>query len=91
MGADPEHGKLDDLSARIRQAEGAPNDLKEETAAPQKFSRVGFDFIGAMLGCGILGWSADRYFNTQPWILIIMIFVGFAVGMVTVWKAMDKK
>jgi ATP synthase protein I len=55
-----------------------------------KASGVGFEFLGSILGSTFIGWLIDRYLGTGPWGLVIMIFVGFAVGMVMVWKAMDE-
>ncbi len=83
--------KLDALSARIRQAEGKPADgsMPEPKAMP--VSGAGFEFLGSILGGTLLGWLIDHYLGTGPWGLVIMIFAGFAAGMVRVWKAMDSQ
>ena len=34
--------------------------------------------IGCPLGGGIVGWLLDRWFGTQPWLMLVMLFLGFA-------------
>lgn len=91
MEQDPDREKLDAMAARIHKASGKPVESSQESAAPTQSSRVGFDFVGSVVGCAFLGWLIDKGLATQPWGLIIMILVGFAVGMVTVWKAMESQ
>ena len=37
----------------------------------------------APLGGGIVGWLLDRWLGTKPWLMLVMLFLGFAVG---VWN-----
>jgi len=39
--------------------------------------------VGCPLGGGIVGWLLDRWFGTKPWLMLVMLFLGFAVG---VWN-----
>ncbi len=96
MTNDPERDRLDDLAERIRQAEkrAEPTPAKSETdveadRATVKASRMGFDFAAAVLICAALGWLIDRILGTGPWGIILMLFAGFAVGMMNVWRAMS--
>jgi ATP synthase protein I len=92
MGIDPESEKLDAMAARIRQAEGKPVATENRSdVKPMSISGVGFDFLGAVLVCGFLGWLADRMIGTKPWGLLIMLLVGFAVGITNVWRALGNK
>lgn len=89
MAGDPEHEKLDDLSARIRKAEGKSTiRVADQVVAPMKFSRIGFDFVGSVLGCTLLGWLADTYMGTKPWGVMVMVLVGFCVGVMNMWRAL---
>lgn len=36
--------------------------------------------IGGPLGGGLLGWGVDSLFGTKPWLTLLMLFLGFAVG-----------
>ena len=88
MTNDPERTKIDELAARIKQAE-APSVLAEaEAEVPLKFSRIGFDFMGTVLACTLLGWLADKGLGTEPWGLIAMILAGFAAGIWNVWRSL---
>ena len=82
----PDSDKLDDLSERIAKAAAKP----VITEAPASVGRVGFDFVGSVAGAGIIGAIADHVFGTSPWCLLGMIVVGFGVGMLSVWRSMQK-
>ena len=36
--------------------------------------------IGGPLGGGLLGWGLDSLFGTKPWLTLLMLFLGFGVG-----------
>ncbi len=42
--------------------------------------------IGGPLGGGIIGYVIDRIAGTAPWGLIIMMFLGFAVGARNIYR-----
>jgi ATP synthase protein I len=42
--------------------------------------------IGAPAGGGIIGWGLDTLFGTFPTFFLIMLFVGFGVGVVNVMR-----
>jgi ATP synthase protein I len=90
---DEQSEKLDDLSARIAKA-GAPEqkaDLVGEKAGEGPSRNVGFDFVGSVVGSGVMGFFMDRAFDTFPWCLLGMVVFGFATGIWTSWRAMNKK
>ncbi len=88
---DPEHEKLDDLSARIRSAEqksGVSSD-KDGPAEPVKASQTGYELVGTVVACVIIGWLMDRYLGTKPWGILGMLLVGFVAGAMNVWRALN--
>jgi ATP synthase protein I len=94
MANDPDPQPLDDLAARIRQAERSAEAPKREADAEAeratvKASRIGFDFAATVLVCAFLGWLADRMLGTKPWGIIVMLFAGFAVGVMNVWRGLN--
>jgi len=92
MNSDPERQKLDDLAARIQQAEAKPApQASDEATKPVKISSVGFDFLGAVLVCAFVGWLVDRTFGSSPWGLIGMMLMGFAIGIMNVWRALGNQ
>ena len=90
---DPEGEKRDSLSDRIRKAEaGAKGGAEPESKSPpvSAGARIGFDFAGSVVGSGIVGAIMDHAFKTSPWCLLGMVVVGFAIGIVSAWRAMQK-
>ncbi len=96
MGADGEHQKklegqkLDDLTARIRAAQkrSEPEKPSEDDIRPLRASRLGTDFVAALLGCMGIGWLIGKFFpSLHPWALAAMVPVGFAVGALNLWRA----
>jgi ATP synthase protein I len=89
---DSQREKLDEMSVRIRQAEGKPaGDESAKEAKPIKMSNIGFDFLGAVLVCTFLGWLADKTLGIKPWGILSMMVIGFAVGIVNVWRALGNQ
>lgn len=43
--------------------------------------------IGGPLGGGLLGWGLDSLFHTKPWLTLVMLFLGFGVGIRNVLRA----
>jgi ATP synthase protein I len=49
--------------------------------------RIGLELVVAVaLGAGV-GWLIDRGLGTKPWAVVAGFFLGVAVGMVTVYRA----
>jgi ATP synthase protein I len=46
--------------------------------------------VGGPLGGAIVGWLLDRYFGTAPWLLLILMFVGFVGGFINVMRISNK-
>jgi ATP synthase protein I len=79
----PPDARLESLDKRLdkmRQAEAA----KTVKAQGDPNYRVGqlvlSHLVGAPLGGGILGWLLDRWLGTRPWLMLLLLFLGFAVG-----------
>jgi len=95
MTGDPERDRLEDMAARIRNA-GGPSaaetpEAAEERARTARASRPAIDFVAAVVACVGLGWFVDYKFDTAPWCAVGGIFVGFAIGMLNMWRAMSKQ
>ena len=84
-----------DLAARIRRAQASeevPGEA-EISAANRNMSgwnrgiRLGSEFIAAVLvGAGI-GYLLDLWLKTSPWLMLVMLLVGFAAGVLNVVRA----
>jgi ATP synthase protein I len=84
-----------DLAARIARARGtAATEPGEGYAAPAKDMaglsralRLGSEFVAAILvGAGI-GYLLDLWLGTMPWILLVMLLVGFAAGVLNITRS----
>ncbi len=86
---DPEHEKLDDLAARI-QAAKVQSGLSEEPgpAEPVKASQTGYELVGTIIICVVIGYLMDKYLHTKPWGIIGMLLIGFVAGMMNIWRAL---
>lgn len=87
------HARLEKLGAALRQHD-------EEQAAQQQapiqrrgMSRaltVGMnafsEFVGAIVAGGLIGWKADEWLGTTPWLLIVMLGLGVAAGFWNVYR-----
>jgi len=49
--------------------------------------RIGLELVVAVVvGLGI-GWAIDRVLGTKPWVMILFLFLGFAAGLLNVFRA----
>lgn len=44
------------------------------------------DFISGPIVGAILGYAIDKFFNSSPWGLLIMLLLGFAAGILNIYK-----
>ena len=70
----------------LRSAESAESQ-RNEAMRWHHLAAIGMEFIVAILLCGGIGWWMDSKFNTSPWLLITGMFLGFAVGLMIMWRA----
>jgi len=79
----PTDARLESLDERLdrvqrREAEEA---RKKQVDPNMRAAQLVIGYlIGGPLGGGLLGWGLDSLFNTKPWLTLVMLFLGFAVG-----------
>ena len=71
---------LDERLDRLQQAEAKRTAKRQPDASYQAGQLVLSQLVGCPLGGGIVGWLLDRWFGTKPWLMLVMLFLGFAVG-----------
>lgn len=74
---------LDERLDRLQQAEAKRTAKRQPDANVQAGQLVLSQLVGCPLGGGIVGWLLDRWLGTRPWLLLVFLFLGFAVG---VWN-----
>jgi ATP synthase protein I len=71
---------LDERLDRLQQAE-ARRTKGAEVDPNMRLAQVVIGYlIGGPLGGGLLGFGLDSLFGTKPWLTLVMLFLGFAVG-----------
>lgn len=79
--------KLDALKSQeakaVRSAGGGSQD---QSAYGTAFKFAAELVVGVVVGGG-LGWLLDRQFGTAPWLMIVLVILGFAAGLLNVVRA----
>ena len=85
----PPDARLESLEQRLERLQQAEAD-RTHKAAPNPSTRIWqlmfSHLIGAPAGGGIIGWGLDTLFGTFPIFFLLMLFVGFGVGVVNVMR-----
>ncbi len=86
----PQDARLSALDERLRQAERVEGERSPKPAVSSmvvrsRGMRVAQGLVGMPLGGAIIGWLLDRLFDTAPWIMLVLMFIGFAGA---IWDAM---
>lgn len=79
--------KLDAVKAKQAEAEGQSRG--RQSAYGQAFKFAAELIVGVALG-GLLGWALDRQFGTAPWLMVVLVILGFAAGLLNVIRAAKK-
>lgn len=95
MSGQDDQDKLTHLAKRIREAESRANGEPPQgqgaegaSGAEMQGGHIGMDMLATLLASMFLGWVFDKGFGTEPWGLIAMIPVGFAIMFVNIWRVL---
>lgn len=80
--------KLDAINAKKAEAE-RQLETARQTAFGQAFKYSAELIVGVGVG-GVLGWALDRQFGTAPWLMILLVILGFAAGLLNVIRSATK-
>ena len=83
------------LNSRIDNAlakKGNSNEInKNNQTLVNTFSRVATELLaGLLVGAGI-GWTLDKWLDTNPWFLILFFLLGGAAGVLNLWRVVTGK
>jgi ATP synthase protein I len=85
----PPDARLESLEQRLERLQQAEA-KRTHQAAPNPTTRIWqlmfSHLIGAPAGGGIIGWGLDTLFGTFPIFFLLMLFLGFGVGVVNVMR-----
>jgi ATP synthase protein I len=80
--------KLDALKsqkAKVERSAGGGGS-QDQSAYGAAFKFAAELVVGVVVGGG-LGWLLDRQFGTAPWLMIVLVILGFAAGLLNVVRA----
>lgn len=89
-GEDPKLASLEERLRAARRAEEARTnpEMRLGVAGPGEKTgqRVISTLVGYPIGGGIVGWLLDEWLGTRPWIMLALLFLGFAGACYQVFK-----
>jgi ATP synthase protein I len=94
MSEDNPERPIQTLDKRLREARGktekpsAQNNDKNQSAgnALGLAMRIGVELVSALAIGVAIGWLLDRWLDTQPWLMLVFIFLGGAAGILNVYR-----
>lgn len=79
-------GTLEERLDKAQQAEAARTRKRQPNPTNRIWQLMFGHLVGAPAGGGIIGWGLDSLFGTFPTFFLLMLFVGFGVGVVNVMR-----
>jgi len=90
----PQDSRLTSLDERLRRAERVEGERKPQVDSSAVVRSAGLralqSLVGMPFGGAVIGWLLDRLFDTAPWIMLALMFIGFAGGVIDVMKYSNK-
>ncbi len=94
MSEDNPKRPIQTLDKRLREARGktekpsAQNNAKNQSPgnALGLAMRIGVELVSALAIGVAIGWLLDRWLDTQPWLMLVFIFLGGAAGILNVYR-----
>jgi ATP synthase protein I len=83
----------DELRQRIKEAQDRQNDSKPQLAASSKGRtdsvafRAATDLVSGVAVGAFIGYWIDRWLGSQPFGMIILLFLGFIAGFMNIYRS----
>ena len=78
--------RLDERIERLQRVEAKRTAVPQKDPSRRVMERLFGHLIGAPAGGGIIGWGIDSLAGTFPLFFLLMLFLGFGVGVVNVMR-----
>ena len=79
-------GSLEERLERAQQVEAERTRKRQPNPTNRIWQLMFSHLVGAPAGGGIIGWGLDTLFGTFPTFFLLMLFLGFGVGVVNVMR-----
>jgi ATP synthase protein I len=76
-------------TARAQQRLDTPAPASQPDAAMGIGARSGIEFVAAIVVSTGIGFMLDRWLHTSPLLLLVLLGLGFAAGLLNVYRAMN--
>ena len=90
--ADMDENQLKALNEKIisaRSKKKKEDDLSNQAKAQQTGMRAGSEFIGIIIGSGVVGYFIDKFLDTTPLLMILIMLLGFGYGIYRAYNVMN--
>jgi ATP synthase protein I len=87
--ADPHDLEQRIATAKARQKLAEPAVSGQPDAALGIGARSGIEFVAAIVVSAGIGFLLDRWLHTTPLLLLVLLALGFAAGLLNVYRAMN--
>lgn len=90
----PPDARLESLNARLdhaRRRRAAKDSGVQDDPNYRAGQLVLSQLVGGPLGGGVIGWVLDQWLGTKPWLMLILLFVGFAGGIINIFRISSKR
>lgn len=86
--------QLEQKIEELRQKEAEVRKLKDRTEI-ERAARIGFrigvELFSAVVVGAAIGYVADNFFGTSPWLILVFLFLGGAAGILNVYRLAKKE
>ncbi|MBU2531860.1 MAG: AtpZ/AtpI family protein [Alphaproteobacteria bacterium] len=87
--------RADEIERRLGEARGriTPKptvDSRQRGQAMGQGLRIAVDLVVGVAFGGFVGWWLDRYFGSAPWLMVLLIILGFTAGMMNVIRTAQR-
>ena len=86
--------QLEQKIEELRQKEAEVRKVKDPTEL-ERAARIGFrigvELFSAVAVGAALGYVADKFFGTKPWLILVFLFLGGAAGVLNVYRLAKKE
>ena len=83
--------RLDRLKAEEAKADGRRVSAESQAVIRSAGMRILSDLIGLPFGAGLIGWLIDRWAGTTPWVMLVMLFLGFGLAVRSVLRVSSNR
>lgn len=88
--SEPQTGRdFESRLARARERERAPEERTAQASAQSGMGlayRIATELVAAVGIGGLIGYGIDRWLETRPWCMIVFTLLGFAAGMLNIFR-----